>query len=410
MRIGMIVSMFPRLSETFILDQITGLLDRGHKLTVIAGIDPREDKVHSRFVEYNLRSLSYWLPKNKVWRYLKACFLLAFRYPNHFGRLRKALDLRSFHRDAITLRLFYCMIPYIREGPFDIVYCHFGENGNVGAFMKEMGERGKLVAVFHGSDLTARVKAEGTKYYDRLFKNADLLLPVSEAFRDRLIQMGAHPQKTAVHRIGIDVLRFQFSPRSYEQGQPLKILTIARFVEKKGLEFSIRAVANLMAKHPERSIIYHIIGHGPLAGGLRNLIRELRVENSILLLGGMEQSSVLDWMMKSHIYVLASVTASNGDQEGIPVSLMEAMATGMPVVSTYHSGIPELITHEVNGFLAPERDVDSLTHVFEQLMLHPEKWPEIGRAARRTVEANHSLENQITELGKIFDSLEENYK
>ena len=408
MRIGIIVSIYPRLSETFILNQITALLDRGHNLTIIAGIDPQEKKVHHDFFEYDLKSISYWLPKNKVWRYLKACFLLAIYLPTNFRFLVKTLNFLKYGQDAISLRLFYCMIPCIRKGPFEIVYCHFGENGNIGAMLKEIGVSGKLVAVFHGSDLSARLKMRGAQYYDLLFKTADLLLPVSELFRKRLIEFDAPPQKTIVHRIGVDPEKFRFQARCYESGQPLMILTIARLVEKKGLEYSIRAVSNLMKKHPKRSISYNIIGDGPLAGDLRKLIHDLEVEYSIFLLGGMEQDSVMDWMMKSHIYVLASMTASNGDQEGIPVSLMETMATGMPVVSTYHSGIPEIITNGVSGYLTPEKDVDGLTNAIEHLILHPESWPVIGKAARNTIETNYSIENQITRLVRIFDDLREN--
>ncbi len=390
------------------MNQITALLDRGHNLTIIAGVDPQEKKVHHDFLEYDLKSISYWLPKNKVWRYIKACFLLAMYLPGNFGLLVKTLNFFKYGQEAISLRLFYCMIPCIREGPFEIVYCHFGENGNIGAMLKEIGVSGKLVVVFHGSDLSARLKMRGAQYYDLLFKTADLLLPVSELFRNRLIEFDAPPQKTVVHRIGVDSEKFQFQARRFEMDHPLKILTIARLVEKKGLEYSIRAVKNLIVKDPKRSISYHIIGDGPLAGDLRRLIHDLEVAHSIFLLGGMEQDSVLDWMMKSHIYVLASVTASNGDQEGIPVSLMEAMATGMPVVSTYHSGIPEIITPGVNGYLAPEKDVDGLTNAIEHLILHPESWPVIGKAARKTIETNYSIEYQITRLVRIFDDLRKN--
>lgn len=407
MKIGVIVSMYPRLSETFILNQITGLIDAGHDVSVIAGIDPQEKNVHRDFYEYNLKSISYWLPKNKIWRYLKAGLLLAF-YLHKEIRLIKTLNVFEFGKEAASLRLFYCMIPCIREGPFDILYCHFGENGNVGAMLKKIGVPGKLAAVFHGSDLSARLNTLGNQYYTQLFKTADLLLPVSEYFRKRLVEIGAPAQKAIVHRIGIDTKKFRFQPRSIEPNQPLKVLTIARLVEKKGLEYSIHAVSNLMKKYPEKSIRYHIIGEGPFAGDVRKLIHDLKVEQSVFLLGGMEHEAVLDWMMRSHIYILASVTAANGDQEGIPVSLMEAMATGMPVLSTYHSGIPELITHGVNGYLAPEKDVESLTRALEQLMLQPESWPALGTAARKTIETNYSIENQITGLVRIFEGLKEN--
>ncbi|MEO7685210.1 MAG: glycosyltransferase [Gemmatimonadaceae bacterium] len=125
-------------------------------------------------------------------------------------------------------------------------------------------------------------------------------------------------------------------------------------VEKKGFEYSIRAVARVRDVGP--GLRYDIVGDGPLHQQLENLIRELGVERKVFLHGSQTGEVVQRMMAEAHLFVLASVTAANGDQEGTPVSLLEAQASGLPVLSTWHSGIPEVVLHEQTGFLVAERD------------------------------------------------------
>ncbi len=117
------------------------------------------------------------------------------------------------------------------------------------------------------------------------------------------------------------------------------------------------------------------------------------------------QDEVAELLRDSHILLAPSVTAADGDQEGIPVALMEAMSLGMPVVSTYHSGIPELIQDGVSGFLVPEREVDALADRLQYLLEHPQRWPELGRAGRRAVEEHFNIDKLNDRLADIYQQL-----
>ncbi|MDQ3314219.1 MAG: glycosyltransferase, partial [Verrucomicrobiota bacterium] len=167
----------------------------------------------------------------------------------------------------------------------------------------------------------------------------------------------------------------------------------------------------LAKTHPR--IHYEIVGDGPLRGELSALIDSLGVRDKIVLTGwrtGEDISRILD---DADILVAPSVTATNGDQEGIPVTIMEAMSTGLPVVSTWHSGIPELVRDRVSGLLAPERDVAALTSHLLALIERPELRREMGAAGSAIVQANYNIDALNDRLETIFrtfaaDSRDEN--
>ena len=156
------------------------------------------------------------------------------------------------------------------------------------------------------------------------------------------------------------------------------------------MAFGSRAVGQLIARG--RDGRYTIIGGGPLRPELEELIRRLGLAERVTLAGPREHDAVHLTLSRAHIAIAPSVTSQEGDHAGIPVSLMEAMATGMPVVSTVHSGIPELVRDGVTGRLVPEGDVDALARALEDLIDHPLTWPAMGRAARRHVVEHFAID------------------
>jgi colanic acid/amylovoran biosynthesis glycosyltransferase len=179
-------------------------------------------------------------------------------------------------------------------------------------------------------------------------------------------------------------------------------LTVARFVEKKGIEYSLRAVAEVHKRRPGGGVRYDLIGDGPLRSRIEQLIAELQLKDVVTLHGFCEGKRLHDLMNAAHVLMLSSVTASDGDQECTPVSLMDAQAAGMPVLSTRHSGIPEVIRDGQSGFLVPERDVSALAERIGFLVDHPELWPGMGRAGRAHVEANYNCEKLSHQLVDIY--------
>ena len=205
----------------------------------------------------------------------------------------------------------------------------------------------------------------------------------------------------------IDLRVFKFKKRELKPNETIKIISVGRLVEKKGMSYTIRAVARLVKKYSNIELL--IIGDGPLREELQLLICNLGVEKNIKLYGWVTHKELPKLLKDSHIFVLASTTAtSDGNQEGIPNVLKEAMATGLPVVSTRHAGIPEIVEDGINGFLVPERDENLLTNKIEYLIIHPEFWSKMGRQGRKKIKGMFDNKKVIKKIEKIFIKLAKN--
>jgi len=183
----------------------------------------------------------------------------------------------------------------------------------------------------------------------------------------------------------------------------VQLLSIARLVEKKGIEYGIRSIARLLKKFP--NIQYDIVGDGPLRATLDNLIRTLKAEENIRVLGWMQQEEIIEWLYKADILLVPSITSSMGDQEGTPMVIIEGLARGLPIVSTYHAGIPELIQDGKSGMLIPERDVTAMVEKLEYLINHPEVWPCLGGQGRCHIERYHNIDKLNDQLVGIYRGL-----
>ena len=412
MKIAFIVGGFPTLSETFILNQITGLLDMGHDLEIFAEFNPKEKKVHPDIEKYQLmRRVHYFnIPHNKIKRILKAIFLIIKNFHKAPLKILKSLNVFKYGKTALSLRLLYIVISFL-DKKFDIIHCHFGPNGIIGAYLKEIGISGKLITTFHGYDMSVFIVNNSNNIYKKLFFKGDLFLPISNYWKRKLIRLGCNEKKIIVHRTGINLEKFNFFERRKQSGEPIKILTIGRLVEKKGHEYAIRAIAKIIQENKNINIEYIIAGDGPLKNKLESLVLKLGIKNYIKFLGAVEQDEVLALYQQAHIFVLPSITARNGDQEGIPVVLMEAQATGLPIISTYHTGIPEVVVDGKTGFLVPEEDVDALAERLEYLIEHPELWPDMGHAGRKFVEEKYDIKRLNQNLVEIYQNfIKEKYR
>ena len=371
LKIVFLLTEFPSVSETFILSQVTGLIDMGHHVEVVAARAQKEALHQPEVEQYRLKERTRYLPgriKGRSDRMRKGLLIICKRLLTHpTALLRWMVDIPRIGMYESLNRLF--VLDLFWPGRYDIVNCHFGANGVDFAYLKDY-LLAKFVCFFHGYDLSSYLKERDPAVYQELFKKWDVMLPTSNHWRKILRQIGCPEDKLVVHRMGIDLNAFKANGNQAHGNGKVRILTTARFTEKKGLEYALQSVAKVATR--TGNIDYRIIGCGPLEDILRQMVVDLDAEKYVTFMGAQDSKAVAQLLSESDIFLLPSVTAASGDQEGIPLSLMEAQATGVPVVSSVHTGIPELVQDGCSGFLAPERDVETLADRLHRLVTEPE--------------------------------------
>ncbi len=396
MRIAFFCTRFPCISETFVLSQLAGLLDKGFEIDIHA-IHPGDDDVlHPTFEEYGLQKhTSYRGRTGSIFGRLIITIALIIRFGwesfsslNALRKLVKDVPEVSFAAALFTLR-------GLRSRPqADLIYAHFGPNGQIAATLKAAKFIDiPVVTVFHGFDVTVINKKWGPSYYQTLFKHGALMLPVSEEFKKRLIDFGCSPEKIRVHHMGVDIRALKYVERSQPAPkEAIRVLTIARLVEKKGVTYGIQAV-NTVARDHGIAIEFNIVGDGDMRTQLEAEIVSLGCGDIVHMVGWKNSDDVQKFIEEAHIYMAPSITAENGDEEGIPVVLMEAAASGLPLLSTHHSGIPELVRQDETGLLAEERDAQGLGKALLRLCQDAPLRKKLAHGGRALVEKEFEIES-----------------
>jgi colanic acid/amylovoran biosynthesis glycosyltransferase len=377
MKIAFFTRYFPKVSETFIINQVTNLIDRGHDVTVFASKKPDENVIHDSVAEYDLFDRTVYSEKPST--YLEGIRLLgkfsgviATKYPSHLREIQRSLKLG---REApARLANFHRFMAH--DEIFDLCHAHFGTVGRQWEFVADLPEQGPFVTTCYGTDVTGFPHPNRYDWYDGFWERCDLAIGITQYIRSRMIMLGCPEKKSIKHPIGIDTTRFDWNMRTYDGG-PLRIVSVARHAKKKGLRYGIEAVADCIDAGMD--IEYQIAGDGELRPELERLVRQRGISDEVNLLGWIPQSEVSQILQESHLFMLPSVTARSGDTEGQALVLQEAQATGVPVIATYHDGIPEGVAERWTGRLVPEREPESLADAIKFFHDNPEIVQEYSR-------------------------------
>ena len=409
MRIAFIFGRFPVISEPFILNQITGLVKAGHDVDIFALQGPpieQTDKVHPDVEKYRLLDRTYYPPERpqKKWlRPFKAWLLILKNLHKKSWNSLRARDPK-YGSSAKNWLLFFRSLPFLDKREYDIIHCQFGPFGVIGMQLRDAGLiQGKLITTFRGFDISRYVQAQGKDVYKELFEKGDYFLANCEFFRQKAIALGCPPERIAKHSSGIECDRFRFKSRTLPADGIVCVATTGRLVEKKGIEYAIHAIALAIRQYP--GLIYHIIGDGPLGDNFKKLVRELKIVNHIVFHGWKDRQEIAEILDTCHLFIAPSVTAADGNQDAPVNTLKEAMAMGLPVISTYHGGIPELVEDGVSGYLVPERDATAIADKLVHLIERPELWPEMGCQGRAKVEQEYDINKLNIELFDLYQSL-----
>ena len=314
---------------------------------------------------------------------------------------RKMKNLQKFPYKPIYHMKKRNVTKLLKKKKTSLIHAYFG-SGAIRILPYKKKTKIPLVTSFHGVDVSARLMKKGYKKKLRqVFAQSKIVFAVSDYMKRRLIKLGCPAQKIKVIRTGIDLQKFPFHPKKAPgKKQVIHILSVGRLVEKKGMDVLVRAFAKVHKKFPRTRLT--IIGKGKKKSELKKWICRLSLRKVVKLKGERSHSEVQKAMRKADLFVLASRTAKNKDQEGIPNALVEAMATGVPVVATTHSGIPELIQHKKSGLLAREGSVADLAKQMKKMITMKNGWPKMERVARKKVEKVHDIRKQVRKAEKLY--------
>jgi glycosyltransferase involved in cell wall biosynthesis len=298
-------------------------------------------------------------------------------------------------------------LPRLRERSPVLVHAHFGVEAVYGM---ELAERlgVPLVTTFHGFDATLRrselLRARKVSWLQYLLRRSELsrrgalFIGVSKFIVARLEELGFPTARTRLHYIGVDVAAFATALPTGDS-TPV-ILHVARLVEKKGTAYLLEAFAKIAARHPAAELV--VIGAGPLGARLADRAHELGIAARVRWLGAQPHAEVRRWLRRASVFCLPSCTAANGDAEGLGLVLVEAAASGVPVVATRHGGIPEAVEDGTTGLLVAERAAGELADALDALLSAPDLRTRMGTEARRLACERFDIRRQTESLERLY--------
>jgi colanic acid/amylovoran biosynthesis glycosyltransferase len=373
MNIGYVVTSFPTLSESFVLNEVSELVRRGVNVHVFSLTEPEP----SKSTDYVLHSE-----------------LFQDRIHTFKGSLMMAgLRLSLIRSDAYIRAKYFVNLIRREKLQLDFIHAQFAADQAYVASQMAMALKLPHSITAHASDLYNVKHRERAR---RQMLRADAVVTISNYNAEHIRDLGVNPEKVHVIRTGVNLKKFSARPNNSVRQHLL--LSISRLVEKKGLIFSIKAVKNLQKKYP--TLAYTIVGSGPLERILKDAAQGLNVQ----FLKGISNDEVIQLLHECTVFVLPCIIARDGDRDGIPVALMEAMACEVPVISTRISGIPELIESGKEGILVGQRNICELERSVEFILQNQEA-ADIGVNARAKIERDYNIEKNITKLMNVFETL-----
>lgn len=329
--------------------------------------------------------------------------------------LRRGLgDFRTFFNKGWNkLFNFYpgFLLTLRRDKP-DLAHAHFGPSGYNFLPLKRLFGL-PLITTFYGFDMSL-LPHRDTRWrarYKKLFQQGDHFLAEGHYMKKGLVELGCPEEKVTVQHLGIDLDQIGFVPRELEENGEIRILIAASFREKKGIPYAIEAFGRVRQKH--KNLYLTIIGDSTGTPKeekekqrILAIIDKHGLDRCVNMMGYQSYPVFLRELRKHHILLAPSVHASDGDTEGgAPVSIIEASASGMPIVSTTHCDIPEVVMDGRTGYLVPERDVDALAAKLEFLVSNPDLWEQMGQKGQEHIEENYNVITQAQRLERIYDSV-----
>lgn len=400
--IAYITQLFPSLSMTFVYREVEALREKGCQIVTFSIWKPKRDQLSAE-AQHLMDSTTYVFPLN--WpRFLITHLRYMITRPLRYWGTLLFLLTRPGESWKNRIRTFYhfCeavyLAPEVQRRGVEHIHSHFALNSATVAMVLARLLNIPFSFTAHANDIFCNPILLKQK-----IQAAQFIIAISEYNRKHLYSILPCPdtaRKIHVVRYGVDVHRFSPPDPPAQNGRPV-LLSVCRLVEKKGLPYLVKACKHLVDAGYEFRCL--IVGGGPQESLLRQMIRSSGLESYVSLEGVVFQEHLKDYLKQADVFVLPCIVASDGDRDGIPNTLIEAMAMGIPVVSTRVSGIPELIEHEHTGLLVAEKDEQALAEALGRLLNDEPLRLRLGQAGRQRVEQEHTLDRNVEKLLAIFE-------
>lgn len=399
LRVGYVLKKYPRLSETFILQEILGLEDAGAEVTVISLRLPDDGRFHAELAR--VRASVHYLPETGSAAFLEALRLAADPDTRRDAGLAAAVgfvDLLPAERRAGVLLQGIHLAGRIRALGLDHVHAHFATIAAHVAHVAHLLTGIPYSVTAHAKDVYR--DAVDPVVFAAIAATATAVVTVCEANRRHILKHLA-PAGSRVKRIYNGISLQEFGNATASPRDPTLIVAAGRLVEKKGFDVLLEACAILR----DRGIAFRceILGDGEERGRLEELRDSLSLGDRVRLAGAVPRDAILDAMRRARVLAAPCVAGADGNRDALPTVLLEALAAGLPSVATGIGGIPEILDHGVQGLLVPEREPVALADAIHHVLQDEATWRDMSAAARRRAEERFDRDATLPALIHLFE-------
>lgn len=411
LKILFLIPRFPTISETFIVNQIIDLIDRGHMVHIFATEETKIDP-HPKIVEYNLLENVFYtkFPVNVLSR-LMSFFAIFFKAKaNQIIGLLKTLNFFKYGLSSLKLSQFYKVAWLIdTKNDYDIVHAHFGPmslyffDGQYAGFFKNA----KLITTFHGYDIIPKKVNFNKVLYKELIQKNITVTANTVYTKSLLSKIGCKDENIHVLPVGIDTEYYRVDENSKKSNEKIVILFCGRIIKFKGVS-RIAEMANLLIKkHKIDTISFRIIGHSGESDKkelnlLLEKIKKYNLESYFELLGSQNQREVINHMSMTDIYIMPGITNIDGRAENQGLVIQEAQSMKVPVIVTDAGGMKYGLQNKITGFVVNENDLDGFIEKIKLLAQNPKLRAEMGEKGRKFVRENYDSKILGNQLERIY--------
>ena len=287
---------------------------------------------------------------------------------------------------------------FLIHNKIDVVLAEYGTTGaDILPICEELNI--DLIVHFHGFDAAEKKVLENYKLkYEKMFLYAKAIIVVSNVMKQKLISIGCNQQNLVLNTYGPNKMFLEMKPLFTKQ----QFVAIGRFVDKKAPYYTIFAFQKVIEKYPDCKLIF--AGEGELLNSCINITKMLNLDKNITFTGAITPEEYKNYLLESLAFVQHSIVAQNGDSEGTPVAVLEAAAAGLPVISTIHAGIPDVVIDGETGLLVEEHDVDGMAYNMIKLLDNIQLAKKLGAAGKQRINENFTLEKHINIIQNLIDN------